>query len=93
MALPHLDSLVVSVSTYYVEDCEWALRQSHQRSSKKWYTLYYASRYKGRSLAVQPDCVRGWVVCGYVYKDLLESITGVGYCIPVLDFNLVLHDF
>ena len=40
------------------------------------------------SLAVQPDCVKGWVVCGTVYgdmyyKDLLGSIERVGYCIPV----------
>ena len=39
---------------------------------------------------------KGWVVCGTVcgdmrLKDLLRSIISVGYCIPVLDFYLVLH--
>ena len=48
------------------------------------------------SLTVQPDCLKGRLVCGTVYgdmhlKDLLGSITRVGYCIPVLDFYLVLH--
>ena len=45
---------------------------------------------------VQPDCLKGRVVCGTVYedmhlKDLLGSITRVGYCISVLDFYLVLN--
>ena len=45
---------------------------------------------------VQPDCLKGRVVCGTVYgdmhlKDLLGSITRVGYCNPVLDFYLVLN--
>ena len=47
----------------------------------------------GRSLTVQ----LGQVVCGTVYwdmhfKDLLGSIARVGYCIPVPDFYIVLHD-
>ena len=51
---------------------------------------------QGRSLAVQPDCLKGRVVCGTVYgnmhfKDILGSFARVGYCIPVLDFYLVLH--
>ena len=46
---------------------------------------------KGWSLAVQPDCLKGWVVCGTVYgdmhlKDLLGSFVRVGYCIPVPGF-------
>ena len=50
----------------------------------------------GRSLTVQPDCLKGWVVCGTVYgtctlKDFLGSISRVGYCIPVLDFYPVAH--
>ena len=48
------------------------------------------------SLAVQPNCLKGRVVCGTVYgdmhlKDHLGSIIRVGCCIPVLDFYLVLH--
>ena len=50
----------------------------------------------GRSLTVQPDCLKGRLVCGTGYgdmhfKDLLGSIAKVGYCIPVPDFYLVLH--
>ena len=50
----------------------------------------------GWSLAVQPDCLKGRVVCGTVYgdmhlRDLLGSIVRVGYCILVPDFYLVLH--
>ena len=45
---------------------------------------------------MQPDCLKGQVVCGTVYgdmhfKDLLGSFARVGYCIPLLDFCLVLH--
>ena len=48
------------------------------------------------SLAVQPNCLKGRVVCGTVYgemhlKDLLGSFVRVGYRIPVPDFYLVLH--
>ena len=51
---------------------------------------------KGKSLTVQPDCLKGWVVCGTVFgdmhlKDLLGSIVRVGYHIPVANFYLVLH--
>ena len=51
---------------------------------------------KGRSLTVQPECLKGRLVCGTVYgdmhlKDLLGSIVRVGYRIPVPDFYLVLH--
>ena len=42
----------------------------------------------GWSLAVQPDCLKGRVVCGTVYGDmhlkvLLGSIVRVGCCIAV----------
>ena len=51
------------------------------------------------SLAVQPNCLKGRLVCGTVYgemhlKDLLGSLVRVGYRIPqipVPDFYLVLH--
>ena len=51
---------------------------------------------KGRGLTVQPDCLKGRVVCGTFYvdlhlKDLLGSFVRIGYCIPVPDFYLVLH--
>ena len=55
-----------------------------------------ALRHKDCSLTVQPDCGKVWVVCGTVYgdvnyKDLLGSIARVVYCIPVLNFYLVLY--
>ena len=42
-------------------------------------------------MTVEPDCLKGRVVCGTVYgdmhlKDLLGSIARVGYCIPVTGF-------
>ena len=48
------------------------------------------------SLAVQPNCLKGWVVCVNVYgvmhlKDLLGSFVRVGYRIPVPDLYIVLH--
>ena len=51
---------------------------------------------QGRSLTVQPDCLKGQVVCGTVYgdmhlKDLMGSFVRVGYCTSVPDFYLVLH--
>ena len=54
------------------------------------------SKQKSMSLTVQPDCLKGLVVCGTVYENmhfkiLLGSIARVGYCIPVPDFYLVLH--
>ena len=50
----------------------------------------------GRSLAVQPNCLKGRVVYGTVYgemhlKDPLGSIVRVWYRIPFPDFYLVLH--
>ena len=47
---------------------------------------------------VQPDCLKGWEVCGTVYgdmhlKDILGSIARVGYFNPVPDSNLVLNAF
>ena len=49
-----------------------------------------------RSLAVQPNCLKGRVVCGTVYgemhlKDLLGSFVRVGNRVTFPDFNLVLH--
>ena len=45
---------------------------------------------------IQPNCLKGRVVCGTVYgemhlKDLLGSFIRVGHRIPVPDFYLVLH--
>ena len=80
--------LVVSVSASHTVGC-W---------SEKCYKLppCIARMCKGRSLTVQPDCLKWQVVCGTVYgdmhlKDFLRSITRVGYCVPVPNFYLVLH--
>ena len=53
--------------------------------------------HQGRCLAVQPDCLKGRIVCETVYgdmhlKNLLGSFVRVGYCIMVPDFYLVLDD-
>ena len=50
----------------------------------------------GRSFTVQPDRLKGRVMCGNVYgdmhfNDLLESNAIVGYRVPVPGFYLVLH--
>ena len=50
----------------------------------------FSFRGQGRSLAVQPDCLKGRVVCGTVYgemhlKNLLGSFVRVGYRIPFPD--------
>ena len=70
--------------------------KDHHKNGTNCLPAWHAMR-EGWSLAVQPDCLKGRVVCGTVYgdmhlKDLLGSIVRVGYCIPVLDFYLVLHD-
>ena len=71
---------------------------SYQRPSKNYTNCFPAKAHMhwGRSLTVQPDCLKGQVVCGTVYadmhlKDLLGSFVRVGYRIPVPDFYLVLH--
>ena len=60
--------------------------------------LFHISRFlrSGLPVVIQPNCLKGRVVCGTVYgemhlKDLLGSFVRVGYRIPVPDFYLVLH--
>ena len=69
--------------------------KDHHKSGTNCLPAWHAMRY-GRSLAVQPDCLKGREVCGTVYgdmhlKDLLGSFVRVGYCILVPVFYLVLH--
>ena len=52
----------------------------------------------GVRVGVQPDCIKGQVVCGTVNWDkicynLLGSIAEVGYHIAVPDFYLMLYGF
>ena len=91
--------LVVSVSASHMVGREFASRPGqtkyHHKNGTNCLPAWNAMR-KGWSLTVQPDCLKGQVVCGTVYgdmhfKDLLGSIVRVGYCIPVPDFYLVLH--
>ena len=87
--------LVGSMSTSHTVGREFASRQGHTKDHHKNGTNCLPAM-QGRSLTVQPDCLRSWVVCGTVYgdmhlKDLLGSIVRVGYHIPILDFYLVLH--
>ena len=92
--------LVVSVSASHIVGHEFASQQGHIKDQHENGTnclpAWHAMR-KGMSLAVQPDCLKGRVVCGTVYgdmrlKDLLGSFMRVVYRIPVPDFYLVLHD-
>ena len=69
--------------------------KDHHKNGANCLPAWHAMLY-GRSLVVQPDCLKGLVVCGTVYcdmhfKDILGSIVRVGYRIPVLHFYLVLH--
>ena len=71
-------------------------KDHHKNGTNSLLALQFARMCWGRSLTVQHDCLKGWVVCGTVYgdmhlKDLVGSITRVRYCISVLDFHLVLH--
>ena len=71
------------------------MTNNYQRPSSKWYKLPLCMARNSWSLAMQPDFLKGRVVCGTVYgdmhlKDLLGSIVRVGYRIPVPDFYLVL---
>ena len=87
--------LVVSVSASHTVGREFASRPGHTKDHYKNGTnclpAWHAMR-KGRSLTVQPDCLKGRVVSETVYgdiKDLLGSIAKLGYRVP--DFYLVLH--
>ena len=65
--------LVVSVSASHTVDCKFASRPGHTKDHHKNCTnclpAWHALRL-GRSLTVQPDCLKGRVVCGTVYVDL-----------------------
>ena len=91
---PRWSGLLVSVSAYHAVDRGFMPRQGHtkdhHRNGTNCLPAWHAC-IRGRTLAVQPDCLKGCVVCGAVHgdmhlKDLLGSITRVGYCIPVPDF-------
>ena len=90
---------VGSVSTSRTVGREFAPRPGHTKDHLKNGTnclpAWHAMRL-GRSLAVQPNCLKDRVVYGTVYgemylKDLLGSFVRVGYRIPAPDFYLVLH--
>ena len=98
MGTPCQVGLVVSVSASHTVGGEFASRPGHTKDHYKNGTnclpAWQASQ--GRSLTMQPDCLKGRVVCGTVYgdmhlKDLLGSYVRVRYRIPVPDFYLVLH--
>ena len=89
--------LVVSVSASRTIGSEFASRPGHtkdlHKNGKDCLPAWHAMRW---SLTVQPDCLKGRVVCGTVYgdmhlKDLLGSFVRVGYRILVPDFYQVLH--
>ena len=85
--------LVVSVSASHTVGSKFASQRGHTKDHHRNGTNCLPA---WRSLAVQPDCLKGRVVCGTVYgdmhlKDLLGSFVRVGYRIPFPDFYLVLH--
>ena len=97
--LPCQVSFVVSVSAPHTVGLGFPSRPVHTKDHHKIGTnclpAWHAIR-KCWSLAVQPDCLKGRVVCGTVYldmhlKDLLGSLVRVGCCMPVPDIYLVLH--
>ena len=78
---------MVSVSASHTVDSEFASRPGHTKDHHKngtdCLTVWHAMRW-GRSLTVQPDCLKGRVMYGTVYgdmhlKDLLVSLVRVGY--------------
>ena len=86
---PCRDGLVVSVTTSHAVGCGFAARSGHTQDHDGIRTApFFARRLYGRSLTVQPDCPRGRVVCGTVYRDMhFKDILGsIGYCITVPDF-------
>ena len=96
---PCRDGLVVSVSASHTVGRVFAFPPGHTEDHHKMVqcaSLHMHAMHKGRSLTMQPDCLKGRVVCGTVYGDmhlkyLLGSFVREGYCIPVPDFYLVLH--
>ena len=94
--IPYRVGLVVSVSASHTVGREFASLSGHTKDHHK--MAQTASLYctHALGLTVQPDCLKGRVVCGTVYgdmhlKDLLGSIVRVEYRIPVPDFYLVLR--
>ena len=69
--------------------------KDHHRNGTHCLPNWYACLRVG-VFRVQPDCLKGRVLCENVYGDmhlkhLLVSIARVGYCISVPAFYLVLH--
>ena len=91
---PRRDCLVTSVSASRAVGCGFESRPGFTKDHHKMvgYKLHpcMAHRRKGRSFTVQPDCLKGRVVCETVKGDMhLWSIPRVGYCILVPDKYLV----
>ena len=85
--LPHLDDLVVSMSASHTVGRGFGSRpgntKDHHKNGTNCFPAWHADIRLCRSLTMQPDCLKGQVVCGTVYgdmhlKDLLGSIARVG---------------
>ena len=82
-----MNSLGDSLSTQQVGR-EFASRPGHTKDHHKNGTNCLPAMRWGRSLAVQPDCLKGRVVCGTVYRDmhlkdlLLYFCNGLGFLAP-----------
>ena len=86
------DGLVVSVSASRAVGLLFASRPVQTKDNHK----NGMQIYKGKSLTLQPDFLKGPVVCRTVYgdmrfKDLLGSILQEWYRIPVPNYYLLLH--
>ena len=87
--------LVVSLPAFYaVSRCSRHTEDYHKNGTSCLSAWHAGVRVE--SVAVQSDCVKGWVVCGNLFDDThfkyhLGPIARVGYRIPVPDFHLVLH--
>ena len=89
--------LVVSVSTSHAAGIGFVPKPVHTKDHHKNGTNCLSAWHTANRIGVW-QCVKDRPVCGAVYgdthyKDILESILRVGYCIPVLHFYLVLHGF
>ena len=95
--LPHQDGLVVSMSPSHEVGREFTPRLGHSKDHHKNCTNCLQAL--GKCLAMQPDCVKTkGLECvlnslrDMHYKDHLGLSVRVGYCIPVQDFYLELHE-
>ena len=78
--LPHKEGASYIVAKVFTDWHGFASRPGHTKDHHKngtncllpWHAMYYA-----RSLTVQPDCLKGRVVCGTVWGHALKRYPGI----------------